>query len=626
MEVSKDVKYLNKDFNQFRKNLIEFTKQYFPNQYTDFNESSPGMLFVELAAYVGDVLSFYTDTNLKESILSQAQERGNIINLSNMLGYKPLSAVAAHVHLNVFQLIPSIGSGVNNKPNYDFALSIAPGMITKQEVGTAEFRTLDVVDFNLSSSASQTEITIYEVDPDTNEPIYYLLKKKVRAISGNKKTKSFKFESAKEYDKIVLPDSNIIEIISVTESDGDVWTEVPYLAQDTIFTSVLNVKENDPDTYQYRDSSPYLLKMKKVAKRFISKLRSDGKLELQFGSGVSSNNDEEIIPNPTNVGNGLEQLRKNVNVDIDPSNFLYTKAYGEAPSNTTLTVTYTVGNGLSDNIDSNTIKKINFIEFNDDPNSTTSQSMMNFVKSSVTINNDDPAGGGKSAESLQDIKNNAAANFATQNRLVTKQDYIVRSYSMPAKFGSVSKSYIVPDDQISQNDLEDQRIPNPLAMNLYVLGYNSLKQLTSLNTAIKNNLKTYLDYYRILTDAVNIKDAFIINFGIDFEITILPNYNSNEVLLKSIDTLQIYFNTDKWQINQPIVKSDVLNTLANTDGVQSVVGLEFKNLFDQNKNYSGNVYDFQTATRQGIIYPSLDPSIFELKFPKQDILGKVTTY
>ena len=185
--------------------------------------------------------------------------------------------------------------------------------------------------------------------------------------------------------------------------------------------------------------------MKKVAKRFISKLRSDGKLELQFGSGVSSNNDEELIPNPTNVGNGLEQLRKNVNVDIDPSNFLYTKAYGEAPSNTTLTVTYTVGNGLSDNIDSNTIKKINFIEFNDDPNSTTSQSMMNFVKSSVTINNDDPAGGGKSAESLQDIKNNAAANFATQNRLVTKQDYIVRSYSMPAKFGSVSKSYIVPN-------------------------------------------------------------------------------------------------------------------------------------------------------------------------------------
>jgi hypothetical protein len=626
MNVVKDVKYLNKDFNQFRKNLIEFTKQYFPNQYTDFNESSPGMIFVELAAYVGDVLSFYTDTNLKESVLNQAQERGNIINLANMLGYKPLNSVASHVNLNVFQLIPAKGSGVNNKPNYDFALSIAPGMRVKQENGAAEFRTLDVVDFNLSSSLSPTEVTIYEIDSTTNEPIYYLLKKQVQSASGTIKSRNFTFESAKQYDKIVLPDENIIEIISVKESDGDIWTEVPYLAQDTIFEEVLNIKENDPDTYQYRDSSPYLLKLKKVAKRFISRLRSDGKIELQFGAGVSSNNDEEIIPNPSNVGNGLERLRKNVNVDIDPSNFLYTKAYGEAPSNTTLTITYTIGNGISDNIDSNTIKKIDFIEFNDDPNSTISQSMINFVKSSVTINNDTPARGGKSADSLQDIKNNAAGNFATQNRLVTKQDYIVRSYSMPAKFGSVAKSYIVPDDQITQNDLEDTRIPNPLAMNLYVLGYNELKQLTTLNTAIKNNLKTYLDYYRILTDAINIKDAFIINFGIDFEITILPNYNSNEVLLNAIDTLQKYFEIDKWQINQPIIKSEVMNTLANTDGVQSVVGLKFSNLYNTNQNYSGNVYDLETATRQGIIYPSLDPSIFELKFPKKDIKGKVTTY
>ena len=626
MDVVKDVKYLNKDFNQFRKNLIEFTKQYFPNQYTDFNESSPGMLFVELAAYVGDVLSFYTDTNLKESILNQAQERGNIINLANMLGYKPLNSVASHVNLNVFQLIPAKGSGVSNQPNYDFALSIAPGMRVKQDAGSAEFRTLDVVDFNSSSSASPTEVTIYEIDQNTNEPVYYLLKKQVQAVSGTIKSKKFTFESPKQYDKIVLSDSNIIEIISVKESDGDVWTEVPYLAQDTVFSEVLNIKENDPDTYQYRDSSPYLLKMKKVSKRFVSKLRSDGKIELQFGAGVSSNNDEEIIPNPSNVGNGLDRLRKNVNVDIDPSNFLYTKAYGEAPANTTLTITYTIGNGISDNIDSNTIKKIDFIEFNDDPNSTASQSMMNFVKSSVTINNETPARGGKSADSIQDIKNNAAANFATQNRLVTKQDYIVRSYSMPSKFGSVAKSYIVPDDQITQNDLEDTRIPNPLAMNLYVLGYNSSKQLTSLNTAIKNNLKTYLNYYRILTDAINIKDAFIINIGIDFEITILPNYNSNEVLLSAIDTLQKYFEIDKWQINQPIIKSEVMNTLANTDGVQSVVGLKFNNLYNTNQNYSGNIYDLETATRQGIIYPSLDPSIFELKFPKKDIKGKVTTY
>jgi len=626
MDTVKDVKYLNKDFGQFRKNLIEFTKQYFPNQYTDFNESSPGMLFLELSAYVGDVLSFYTDTNLKESIISQAQERGNIINLAEMLGYKPANVVASQVTLDVFQLIPAINDGISNRPNYEYALSVSPGMQVKQKNGSGEFRTTDVVDFNLSSSFSPTEVTIYEIDEVTNKPIYYLLKKQVSAVSGIIKTSEFSFETPKAYDKIVLPDDDIIEIISVKESDGDSWTEVPYLAQDTVFNEVLNIKENDPDTSQFRDSSPYLLKLKKVAKRYITRLRSDQKLELQFGAGISSNNDEEIIPNPSNVGNGIDRLRKNVDVDLDPSNFLYTKAYGEAPGNTTLTITYTTGAGIDDNVDSNTITELDFVEFNDDPNSSAAQSMMNFVKSSLSVNNQSPARGGKSADSLQDIKNNAASNFATQNRLVTKQDYIVRSYSMPPKFGSVAKSYIVPDDQISQNDLEDTKIANPLAMNLYVLGYNASKQLTSLNSAIKNNLKTYLDYYRILTDAINIKDAFIINFGIDFEITVLPNYNSNEVLLTCINILQQYFDIDKWQINQPLIKTDVMNILANADGVQSIVGLNFKNLFNKTENYSGNIYDFTTSTRQGIIYPSLDPSIFELKFPKKDIKGKVTTY
>ena len=626
MDVVKDVKYLNKDFNQFRKNLVEFTKQYFPQQYTDFNESSPGMLFIELAAYVGDVLSFYTDTNLKESIINQAQERGNIINLAEMLGYKPSNVVASQVTLSVFQLVPAIGSGANNRPNYEYALSIAPGMIVKQRQGLSEFRTTNVVDFNLSSSFSPTEVTIYEVDEATNEPVYYLLKKYTQAVSGIIQESEFTFETPKPYDKIVLPDTDVIEIISVTESDGDTWTEVPYLAQDTVFQEILNVAENDPDASQFRDSSPYLLKLKRAAKRFITRLRSDGKIELQFGAGISSNNDEEIIPNPNNVGSGIDRLQKNVDVNLDPSNFLYTKAYGEAPGNTTLTVTYTTGTGIQDNVDSNTVTKVDFVEFNDDPNSTAAQSLMNFVKSSILINNESPARGGKSADTLQDIKNNAAANFATQNRLVTRQDYIVRSYSMPSKFGSCAKAYIVPDDQIAQNDLEETRIANPLAMNLYVLGYNAEKQLTTLNSAIKNNLKTYLDYYRMLTDAINIKDAFIINFSIDFEITILPNYNSNEVLLTCIDTLQTYFEIDKWQINQPIIKTDVLNILANADGVQSVVGVNFKNVHSLTENYSGNVYDFETATRQGIIYPSLDPSIFELKFPKKDIKGKVTSY
>ena len=626
METKKNISYLNKDFGQFRKNLIDFTKQYFPNTYNDFHESSPGMVFVELAAYVGDVLSYYTDTNLKESMLEQATERSNIYDIAKTLGYKPKNVVPAHVTLDIYQLLPAKGSGATVSPDFSFALNILSGLIVNQTNGNAKFRTTDSVDFNYSSSLSPTEITVYEIDSVTKQPTYFLLKKQVEAVSGDIKQAEYSFGSPVAYDKILLPDTNIIEIISVTESDGDAWYEVPYLAQDTIFEEAVNLAENDPELSIYRANVPSLLKLKKTAKRYITRIRSDNKIELQFGSGVSEDHDAELIPNPKNVGNGLLSVRNEIDIDIDPSNFLYTRAYGQAPANTTLTIQYSVGTGLSDNVESNVLTKINEIKFNDDVNSSTNASALNFIKNTVTVNNPEAAAGARTADSLQDIKNNALANFATQARLVTREDYIIRTYSMPAKFGSIAKAYIIPDDQISQKDMQQTRIANPLAMNLYVLGFNQNKQLTHLNDAVKENLKTYLDHYRILTDAVNIKNAFIINIGIQFEITVLSNYNSNEVLLNCINAIKTYFSIDSWQINQPIIKSDLVNTIGSVRGVQNVVNVVFENLYDTEFNYSGNVYDLNASTKNGIIYPSLDPSIFELKFPDQDIKGRVVSH
>ena len=626
METKKNISYLNKDFGQFRKNLIDFTKQYFPNTYNDFHESSPGMVFVELAAYVGDVLSYYTDTNLKESMLEQATERSNIYDIAKTLGYKPKNVVPAHVTLDIYQLLPAKGSGATVSPDFSFALNILSGLIVNQTNGNAKFRTTDSVDFNYSSSLSPTEITVYEIDSVTKQPTYFLLKKQVDAVSGDIKQAEYSFGSPVAYDKILLPDTNIIEIISVTESDGDAWYEVPYLAQDTIFEEAVNLAENDPELSIYRANVPSLLKLKKTAKRYITRIRSDNKIELQFGSGVSEDHDAELIPNPKNVGNGLLSVRNEIDIDIDPSNFLYTRAYGQAPANTTLTIQYSVGTGLSDNVESNVLTKISEIKFNDDVNSSTNASALNFIKNTVTVNNPEAAAGARLADSLQDIKNNALANFATQARLVTREDYIIRTYSMPAKFGSIAKAYIIPDDQISQKDMQQTRIANPLAMNLYVLGFNQNKQLTHLNDAVKENLKTYLDHYRILTDAVNIKNAFIINIGIQFEITVLSNYNSNEVLLNCINAIKTYFSIDSWQINQPIIKSDLVNTIGSVRGVQNVVNVVFENLYDTEFNYSGNVYDLNASTKNGIIYPSLDPSIFELKFPDQDIKGRVVSH
>lgn len=625
-EIKKDVTYLGKDFGQFRKNLIDFTKQYFPDTYRDFNESSPGMLFLELASYVGDVLSYYTDTNLKESFLQHAQEEGNVFDIARTLGYNVKASTPSFTTLDIFQLLPASGSGANVSPDFRYALSIKAGMQVGQETGNANFRTLDSVDFGFSSSFDPTEITIYETNDITKTPIYYLAKKTVRAVSGTVRTSTFTFTQPVPYDKVVLPDTNVIDIVSVVESDGDAWYHVPYLAQDTIFEEVPNLAENDPELSLYRSSAPYLLKMRKTSKRFVTRLRQDRLTEIQFGAGVSDNNDEEIIPNPTNVGSGLQNVRRAIDIDIDPSNFLYTRAYGQAPANTTLTVTYTAGNGFSDNVESNTLTSILSVSYDDDPNSNISGGVLNFIKNSLAVNNPEPARGARSTDNIEDIKNNTLANFATQNRIVTRNDYIIRTYSMPARFGSIAKAYIVPDDQIAQDMLEERRVSNPLAMNLYVLGYDSSKKLVNLNNAVKENLKTYLENYRILTDAVNIKNAFIINIGIDFEITIKANYNSNEVLIRCVERLKRYFEISRWQINQPIIKSEVLNTIANIDGVQSVLDIRFNNLYETSKNYSGNLYDLTAAEKNGVIYPSLDPSVFEVKFPNQDIKGRVVSY
>jgi hypothetical protein len=252
--------------------------------------------------------------------------------------------------------------------------------------------------------------------------------------------------------------------------------------------------------------------------------------------------------------------------------------------------------------------------------------MLNYVKSSVTVNNSEPATGGGDGDSIEDIRLNTISNFSTQQRTVTKEDYIVRTLSLPPKFGRVSKAYITQDDQISPLTTEPNRIPNPLALNLYVLGYNSSKNLSNLNLATKNNLTTYLEQYRMLTDAINIKDAFIINFSLNFSITSFKNYNNNEVILECISELKNYFSIDKWQINQPIIISEIENLIAGVAGVQTVEEVKLENKNGISLGYSQYKYDFEGATRKGVIYPSLDPSIFELKYPNLDINGQITTY
>ena len=618
----KDVKYLNKDFNSYKNQLMEFAQVYFPNSFNDFSEGNPGMMFLEMAAYVGDVLSFYTDTQLRESFLTLAQEKENLYNLAYAMGYKPKVTSAASVDLEIFQLVPALGSDSNFAPDYNYGLKIDEASSFKSTEGPL-FYISNQVDFCFSSSFSPTNVSIFQYD-SSNNPEYYLLKKSTKAISGERKTQTFTVGAPEQFKTLTLFDSNIISIESVIDSEGNEYYEVPYLAQDTVFEEIENTGATDPELQQYNQQTPYLLKLKRSSRRFVSRFKTNNELEIQFGAGTSDKADEEIIPNPDNIGLGIKDGRSSLNQAYDPSNFLFTRAYGQVPTNTTLTVIYLIGGGLEANVNSNTITQVETLFSTNKPN--LNAPTLKFIRSSVASTNPEAAKGGGAGDSIEDIRLNTMANFSAQQRAVTKEDYLIRTLSLPPKLGRIAKAYIMQDDQSSPLLTEPERIPNPLALNLYTLGYDQNKHLSNLNTATKTNLATYLEQYRMLTDAINIKDAFVINFGLDFEITAFKSYNNQEVLLECIAELKDYFNIDKWQVNQPIIISEVTNIIAAVRGVQTVEMVKLENKNGLSLGYSQYKYDFDGATRKGVIYPSLDPSIFELKYPNTDIKGRVTTY
>ena len=614
----RDLKYLNKDFNTFKKQLIEFTKTYYPKTYSDFSVGSPGMMFMEMTSYVGDVLAFYLDTQIQETFLNSAQERTNIYNLAYTLGYKPRMTTVSACDLQIQHLIPAIGTLGNKSPDWNYALTFDPPSSFKSD-STVTFNIQQKVDFNYSSSFDPTNISIYSLDGN-NDPEYYLLTKNTPVISSTRVTKKFSVGDPERYKILNLIDNNIISIESITDSEGFEWTEVPYLAQDTVFEDISNTQTNTPTLYEYQVETPFLLKIKKVPRRFTCRFTEKGILEIQFGAGSSDVADEEVLPIPDNVGLGNRDGRSKLDQAIDPSNFLHSKTYGRIPSNTVLTVTYLKGGGIRSNVPSNTIQTLDSLTITN--NANTNPSLLSFVKESIACNNMEPATGGGRGDTIEDIRQNTLAQFNSQQRIITRDDYLIRTLSMPAKYGSVSKAFIVKDSSLGISQTKDEI--NPLASNLYILGYDRNKKLIDINSATKHNLITYLSYYKTLTDSVNIKDAFVINIGLEFEISTYKNTNNQKVLLDCITNLKNYFNIDKWQINQPIIKSEILNIIAGVQGVQSVLEVTYTNKVGG--QYSRFKYDLDQATKREIIYPSLDPSIFEVKYPNTDIKGKITQY
>ena len=605
MAEQRDIKYINREFSDFRTQLVEYAKQYFPDSYNDFSATAPGMMFIEMASYVGDVLSFYQDTQLQETFLQHAQNPQNLYTMAYMMGYRPKVTTASEVELEVTQEVDPITGG--DTPDFDQALFISGGAVVgATDTNDTKFIIDSSIDFKFSSSYDPTEITITTIDSGTNLPSVFQLKKKVKAYSGTVNTQTEAIGSAQKFKTIEIEDANIIRVLDITDSDGNLYYEVPFLGQDTIF-----LEKNNQSSYNELVKST--VQLTKVPRRFVTRFTSTGTLQIQFGAGIISADDEAFLPDPTLLTKfGSQDAVNAIDIAYDPSNVLFSRTYGLAPSNTTLTIRYITGGGVGSNVPSNTV--------------TTKTSLGTITatdtskESTLAFNNPKAAAGGKDGDTVEELRQNALRSFAEQGRTVTVDDYTVRALAMPSQFGAIAKAYVTRE--LLANSDRSVLDKNPLALSLYVLAYDVDGKLTTASNTLKENLRKYLSQYMMITDALDIKDAFVVNLEVKYEVLTLPNYASREVLTRCTQVLKDYFKTTKRNINQPINLSELYTALDKVKGVQTVKDIKIKNL--AGGNYSGYAYDTEGATKDNIVYPSYDPCIFEVKFPDLDIKGRVT--
>jgi hypothetical protein len=618
MAQARDIKYLNKDFAGLRQALVNYSKTYFPTTYTDFTEASPGMMFMEQTAYVGDVLSFYQDNLINQTFTQYATNLQNLFELSYVMGYKPQVTGVASVIVDFYQTVPAISTGGSQyQPDYRYSLIVNENAeIGSNSLNNQSFITENSIDFTVSSSQDPTTTTIYSVD-GSNNPTSYLLKKSRNSISATvNQTIIHAGSTPQEFFTFNINEPSIIGILDIVDNDDNIWYEVPYLAEEMVYDSIRNTNPNNPNNYLDAGLSPYLLQLKQVQRRFATRFINSGSLQIQFGAGTSLDVDAEVTPNSDNVGLGLPFEQNKLTTAYSPTNFIFTNTYGIAPTGD-LIVRYLTGGGVNANVPANNLtvlKSVNrqFVNFSpSDPSGLYQQSY-----DSLAVTNPRAASGGRGGDSLEEMRQNIISNFNTQYRAVTPNDYTIRALSLPSKYGKIAKVY-------TEKALASSNTGTNIDM--YVLAFDSSGNLTLSNATLKQNIITYLSQFRTIGDSIAIKDAFVVNIGVDFEIITLPNFNNNEVLRKCILALQQYFNILNWQVNEPIIMKDLNVLLDRVEGVQTVKTFTFtnKNINNSGASYSQYAYDTQGATLNGVLYPSIDPMIFEVKYPNSDITGRI---
>jgi hypothetical protein len=595
--------YLNKDFDGFRNDLLRYAKTYFPDRINDFSEASLGGLLLELAAYVGDVNAFYLDHQFNELNVETAIESRNIESHVRTAGVDITGASPATVSVKFFIEVPAeLSSGVY-RPQESALPQILRGTVLKANNGTS-FELVEDLDFAAKSSSGQLIATVQVIATNSDgSPLSYILTMTGDTVSGTSTTETFRVpDRFVPFRKITLSQENVTEILSVRDTESNSYYEVSALTQDVVYRGILNRNEDDELVKENLELLP-------APYRFTKNLSlQTGLTTLQFGAGQGSTIDDDIIPDPSELAVPLFGKKTFSRFSIDPGSLLQTQTLGISPVNTTITVEYRHGGGLSHNVVAESIRTISrlLIKFPGSPSSA----LATQIRASLDVKNENPASGGENAPTLDELRSKVVASRNAQSRIVTREDLLARVYTMPSNFGRIYRAGVRSNPN------------NPLSTQLFIISRDRNKNLIISPDSLKQNLRTYLNQFRLISDAIDILDTSIINIGLTFQVATDPSANKNTVVQGIIADLQSYFDIKNFQIDQPIAVSDVTNIIINSAGVVSLISLKFDNKRNNvlEREYSGISFDVDANTFKGLI---IGPpgSIFEVKYPEFDIVG-----
>lgn len=594
-------KYLNKDFDGFKQDLYEYARVHFPDQIRDFSEVSLGGLFLEMAAYVGDVQSFYLDHQFHELDPNSAVEIRNIDRHLKNAGVEVVGASPAVVAVTVSLEVPADTNFSPPVPQASALPVIQSGTTFPADNGVS-FELTEDLDFAETKDGNLIASVKISSRDANNNPTAFILSRAGIAISGTRQVESFSVGEFEQFKKFNLAKENVTEIVSVQDSQGNIYYEVEYLTQDTVYKAILN-RNDDGELVKEN------LAVIPAPFRFIKRTDLQTRLtNLTFGGGGAESLDEDIVPDPSEFAMPLYGKRTFSRFTLNPGNLLQTTTFGVLTPNTTLSVEYRFGGGLNHNVAPRSIRGVGSLNvlFPNTPSPTVAA----FVRKSIDATNEKEARGGDDAPTIDELKVKIPAVRASQNRIVTKPDLLARIYTMPSNFGRVYRASVRTNPN------------NPLASQLFIISRNSSGQLSVSPDSLKKNLQTYLNSFRVISDAIDILDAQIINLKLEFSVVIDPTKNKKLVLQNVISRLKTYFNQKHFEIDQPIILSDLQNIIYNNNGIISVTNVSLKNLYgpQAGREYSGSQFDVQSNTVKGIV---IGPpgSIFEIKFKDYDIEG-----